>query len=157
MVQKYRKGNIMDEEWRKLIKVPTPDRPNTYECANNISAKAKAKTKNNSSLNTSKYGLKKNVVVVDYMDENNFVGHYTSSIIKRAAASTRKQPYRRTSEYVLDIHSSGNPRLRCSVAIHDSNAEKRRFVEIPPRTRPTNRTVKSCECSSVLMMISRTQ
>ena len=52
----------------------------------------------------------------------------------------------RTSEYVLDNHSSGNPCLRCSVVIQDSNAEKRRFVEMPPRTLPSNKRWKSAKC-----------
>ena len=52
------------------------------------------------------------------------------------------RPIRLTSEYVLAIHSSGKPFLRCSVAIQLSKAENRRFVDIPPRTRPSSKISK---------------
>mmetsp|Transcript_11405 Transcript_11405/g.33609 ORF Transcript_11405/g.33609 Transcript_11405/m.33609 type:complete len:226 (+) Transcript_11405:1048-1725(+) len=61
------------------------------------------------------------------------------------------------SEYVRASHASGKPRWRCSVVIQDSKAEKSRFVEIPPSTRPSRSSWKLVECSRTLMTISRTQ
>jgi len=58
---------------------------------------------------------------------------------------------------VLDSNSSGKPRLRCSDTIHDSNAENRRLVDNPPRTRPKSNAGMDGMCSSKLMTISRTQ
>ena len=48
-------------------------------------------------------------------------------------------------------HSSGKPRLRCSDTIHDSNAEKRSEVDIPPSTRPTNSKCIDGTCSIKLI------
>jgi len=53
--------------------------------------------------------------------------------------------------------SSGKPRARCSVTIHDSNAEKSSDVEMPPSTRPRSSKYREGKCSRVLMITSSTQ